>query len=174
MDKKKLQKQIASKLPKDAGIVSQRIKPKHEDGGANIEAKLMEKIVLLNYFYLRLFGHSKDLLMGKDYTKLIDNPKPEIKNIDTRDFTEDDWAEYTERWNSGIKEIITLEKECEYILSLLEKLGNVTYLAEGVSYLNDDDNPSSYEDDEFAHTETIGRWRFDRKKVDSKKSLRHG
>ena len=174
MDKKKLQKQIASKLPKDAGIVSQRIKPKHEDGGANIEAKLMEKIVLLNYFYLRLFGHSKDLLMGKDYTKLIDNPKPEIKNIDTRDFTEDDWAEYTERWNSGIKEIITLEKECEYMFSLLEKLGKVTYLAEGVSYLNDDDNPNSYEDDEFAHTETIGRWRFNTKKVDNKKSLRHG
>ena len=173
MDKKKLQKQIASKLPKDAGIVSSRVKPKHEEGGANIQAKLMEKIVLLNYFYLRLFGQSKDLLMGKDYTELIDNPKPEIKNIDTRDFTEDDWTEYTDRWNSGLKEIITLEKECEYMFSLLEKLGKVTYLAEGVSYLNDDDNPNSYEDDEFAHTETIGRWGFNAKKVDNKKSLRH-
>lgn len=174
MDKKKLQKEIASKLPKDAGIVSPELKPKHEEGGANIRAKLREKIVLLNLFYVRLFGQSKDLLMGKDYTKLIDNPKPEIKNIDTRDFTEDDWTRYTEQWNFGIKEIITLEKECEYMFSLLEKLGKVTYLAEGVSYLNDDDNPNSYEDDEFAHTETIGRWRFNAKKVDNKKSLRHG
>lgn len=174
MDKKKLQKQIASKLPKGEGIVSPRIKPKHEDGGANIQAKLMEKIVLLNMFYLRVFGHSKDLLMGKDYTELIDNPKPEIKNIDTRDFTEDDWTAYKEQWNWGIDHIITLEKECEYMFSLLEKLGKVTYLAEGVSYLNDDDNPNSYEDDEYAHTETIGRWRFDRKKIDNEKSLRHG
>ena len=173
MDKKKLQGQIAAKLPKDAGIVSPALKPKHEEGGANIRAKLMEKIVLLNMFYLRIFGQSKDLLMGKDYTKLIDNPKPEIKNIDTRDFTEDEWTEYTKQWNFYITNIIELEEECEYMFSLLEKLGQVTYLAEGVSYLNDD-SPNSYEDDEFAHTETIGRWKFNAKKIDNKKSLRHG
>ena len=39
MDKKKLQGQIAAKLPKGEGLVSQRIKPKHEEGGANIRSK---------------------------------------------------------------------------------------------------------------------------------------
>jgi len=173
MDEKKLKKQIASKIKRGVGMVSQSIKPKHEEGGANIEAKLMEKIALLAMVYIRAFGNAQNMLMGKDYTNLIDNPKPEMKNLDSRGWTGDDWIEYTKGWNIYIKNIITLEKECEYMFSLLEKLGKVTHLAEGVSYLNDD-NPNSYEDDEFAHTETIGRWRFDRKKVDSKKSKRHG
>ena len=173
MDKKKLQRQIAAKLPKNAGIVSPELKPKHQEGGANIEAKLMEKLCILRMFYMRAFGNGKDCLTGKDYTKLIDNP-PVLRLEKGVKWTEEDEVNYIKNWNYYITNIIELEEECEYMFSLLEKLGRVTYLENGVSYLNDDDNPNSYEDDEFAHTETIGRWRFNAKKVDNKKSLRHG
>ena len=159
----KVKKLITQRLENPQGLVSSLIKP-FRRGTANIEAKLMEKIALCNMMYLRAFGTSKDLLTGKTNSHLIDNPDPRVKNIDTSDWTDQDWINYTKDWNYYVSNIIELERECEYMFKVLEKSNIVKQIDEREIF--------NYDNDTYAHTETYGRWRFTKKALKRHK-LKH-
>lgn len=127
---KKVKKEISIPLKNNNGMVSAHIKP-FQLGTANIESKLMEKLALLGMLHIRVFGNAKHLMMGKDFSHIIEKP--------------------------FVTEIITLEKECNYMFRLLEKIGKATYIK--------DDKEYNYDNDIYAHTETIGKWHFHKKKV---------
>ena len=104
MKKDKVKKEISTPLKNNDGMVASHIKPLFMWGTANLEAKLMEKLVLLGMLHIRAFGTGKDLLMGKDYSNIIDQPH--------------------------IKLIVSYEQECEDMFKVLERSGKATYLKE--------------------------------------------
>ena len=61
MKKDKVKKEISTPLKNNKGMVSPHLKP-FAFGTANLEAKLMEKLVLLGMLHIRAFGTGKDLL----------------------------------------------------------------------------------------------------------------
>lgn len=160
MNFERLKRYITSKYSKEQGMVSPQIKP-YKAGTANIEAKLMEKIWLCSAMYLRVFGTAENLLTGKTYSHLIDNPDPGLANIDSTDWTQEDWARYTKNWNYYISNIIELEKECETMSKLLEKTVNAKRLESADEVEGDN-----------SHAEILGRWHFDRKSKQRKNNRR--
>lgn len=160
MNFQRLKKYITSRYTKRHGMVSPRIKPYHA-GTANIEAKLMEKMALCGTMYLRVFGTAKNLLTGKTYDHLIDKPNPSLANIDSTDWTQEDWTSYTKNWNYYISNIIELEKECETMLQLLEKTKRTKEIKTPIE-----------PQDEYGNTETLGRWHYDSKHKQRKNNRR--
>ena len=112
MNKSKIKKEISIPLKDNTGMVASNIKP-FKWGTANVEAKLMEKLVLLGMLHIRAFGTGKDLLMGKDYSNIIDQPQ--------------------------IKLIVSYEQECEYMFKVLEKSGKAIQLKEDEEQNYDND-----------------------------------
>lgn len=159
MNFERLKRYITSGYNKRQGMVSHQIKP-YKAGTANIEAKLMEKIWLCSAMYLRVFGTAKNLLTGKTYDHLIDNPDPSLANIDSTDWSREDWKRYTKDWNYYIGNIIELEKECEIMSKLLEKTVNAKQLE------------STDEVEENSQAEILGRWHFDSKNKQRKNNRR--
>ena len=110
--KDKIKKEISIPLKNNNGMVSSHIKP-FSLGTANVEAKLIEKLCLLGMLHIRVFGSGKHLMMGKDFSHIIDKPL--------------------------VAEIIRLEEECDYMFRLLEKIGKATYLKDDEEHNYDND-----------------------------------
>ena len=125
----------------------------------------------LKSFQVKAINYPKGFTVGlvdwkkRDlFLKLIDNPDPRVKNIDTSDWTDQDWINYTKDWNYYVSNIIELERECEYMFKVLEKSNIVKQIDEREIF--------NYDNDTYAHTETYGRWRFTKKALKRHK-LKH-
>jgi hypothetical protein len=112
----------------------------YNPGTMNLPGKLVARAGILAMFHMRAFGNTYDLITGKDFSSLIDNP-------------DERHADCVDRWNDYIKFIIQAEEECDYILRLMESTGNARIIPEGIGA----------DSDLYAHTETLGRWHFDSK-----------
>ena len=121
----------------------------NEPGTMNLAGKVIANAGILAMFHMRLFGNCHDLVMGRDFTKLIDNPGPGYEDkVDT--------------WNDFVNFIIEKERDCEYMLELMERVGKARRIPEG----------TGADEDIYAHTETLGRWHFDAKTKAGKKNRR--
>lgn len=136
MDKNKKKRIFDPKWDNKNKMVAQIMMPM-EGGTMNLAGKLIERAGLLALFHMNLFGNTHNLVMGVDFTPMIDNPQH---------------GKDVESWNKYLNYIIEKEAECEYILQLMEKNGDAKII--------DEDEDRNYDKDIFAHTETIGRWRF--------------
>jgi len=115
----------------------------NQPGTMNLGGKLVENAGILAMFHMNLFGNTHNLVMGVDFTPMLDNPQ---RGKDLED------------WNKYLNFIIEKEAECEYILQMMEKSGNAKLI----------ESPDQYEEDIHAHTETLGRWHFHAKAKKSK------
>jgi hypothetical protein len=117
----------------------------YDPGTMNLAGKLVARAGILAMFHMRAFGNTHDLIIGKDFSNLIDNP-------------DERHTDNVKQWNDYISFIIRVEEECDYILRLMESVGKARIIPEG----------QGAEEDIYAHTETLGRWHFDAKKKANK------
>jgi len=143
-----------------SSLVSKNLLPEYEEGGTNLEAKIMNKIALLAMIYSSFFKWNKYLLTFQDYGAYIGKPVEGWKKFGNEHMQDHEyWTQKDiEAWDKKISHI-------EAMMKVLEKSTQIKIL---------DDCGINYQNDIHTHASFGGRWRFDSKEKKNKIVRNHG